>query len=113
MDVLTRGQVAQIRHLNDNFRTSFRGGKIVLTQSVSDLPEMVKTAALQKVAEFTDFNKDNDPHEEHDFLSFELCNRHFIFSIVYYDKKLEHGSPDPSDPNVTIRIGTLMMASDW
>jgi hypothetical protein len=113
MDVLSGDKVARIRELNDAFRTSFRGGKILLTQSVADLPEMVKTAALQKVAEYTDFNEKNDPCEEHDFLSFELCNRTFIFSIVYYDKKLEHASPDPTDPAVTERIGTLMMSSDW
>jgi hypothetical protein len=72
-----------------------------------------QSGPLQKVTEFSGFNKDNAPTEEHDFLKFELCNREFIFSITYYDKQLEHGSPDPSDPNVTIRIGTLVQAHDW
>jgi hypothetical protein len=46
-------------------------------------------------------------------MMFEFCNRNFIFSITYYDKKMEHGSPDSADPDVTTRIGALMMASDW
>jgi hypothetical protein len=113
MDIDSKERVAEIRRLNDQFRTTFRGGQIVLTQSVADLPEMVKAAALQRVTEFADFTEANDPHGEHDFLTFELCNREFIFSITYYDKTLEHGSPDRSDPNVTTRIGTLMQAHDW
>jgi hypothetical protein len=71
---------------------------------------MVKAAALQQVAVFKDFTEENDRHGDRDFLSFELCNRTFIFSITYYDKKLENGSPDPADPNVTRRVGTLMLA---
>jgi len=113
MEVLSRDKVAEIRRLNDQFRTTFRGGQIVLTQSVADLPDMVKAAALCEVQKFSAFTEKNDPTNEHDFLAFELCNRCFIFSIVYFDLKLEHGSPDPADPNVTRRIGTLMMAHDW
>jgi hypothetical protein len=71
---------------------------------------MVKATALQQAAVFKAFTEENDRHGEHDFLSFDLCNRTFIFSITYYDKKLEKGSPDPADPNVTRRIGTLMLA---
>jgi hypothetical protein len=110
MDVLSRAKVARIRELNDNFRNSFRGGKILLTQSVAELPDMVKAAALCKVATFKDFNEANG---ENDFLKFELCNRSFVFIISYYDLKMEHGSPDPSDPNVAVRIGTLMQSHDW
>jgi Protein of unknown function (DUF3768) len=90
-----------------------RGGEMLLTQSVSDLPPMVVAAALEKVAAFTDFNKANDPHGEHDYLSFDLCNREFVFHIAYYDLTLEKASPDPADPNVTKRVGTLMLTHEW
>ena len=56
-----------IREANDAFRNSFRGGEVVLTASVAELPDMVKASALQLVADFNDFNEDNDPHGEHDF----------------------------------------------
>jgi len=113
MDIDTKEKVSEIRRLNDEFRTTFRGGKILFTASVAALPNMVKASALEKVAEFKDFNEANDPNGEHDFLKFEHCNREFIFSIVYYDKTLEWGSEDPADPNQTVRVGTLMLAADW
>ena len=109
MDIETKERVAEIRRLNDQFRTTFRGGEILLTQWVADLPDMVKAAALQAVAEFKDFTPENDPYEEHDFLSFDLCNREFVFEISYYDIAMEKASPDPADPKVTKRVGTLML----
>jgi hypothetical protein len=78
-------RVTEIPRLNHAFRTTFRGGRILLTASVAELPEMVKAAALHQVSAFTDFKEGNDPHEEHDFIKFEVCNRDFIFSIIYYD----------------------------
>ncbi len=38
-------RVTEIPRLNDAFRTTFRGGRILLTASVVELPEMVKAAA--------------------------------------------------------------------
>src|ERR1700712_3725107 len=105
MDVLSRSKIERIRELNDNFRNSFRGGKIVLTASVAELPDMVKAAALHQVATFKDFTEANDPHGEHDFLKFKVCDRDFIFSIVYYDLQMNMASEDPSDPDKTIRVG--------
>ena len=57
------------------FRKTFAGGEMVMSASVAALPDMVRASALVKVAEFTDFTQENDPHGEHDFLSFEHCNR--------------------------------------
>ena len=55
---------ARIRDLNDAFRKTFAGGKMVMTASVAALPEMVKASALVKLAEFDDFTPENDPHGE-------------------------------------------------
>lgn len=113
MDIETREHVAEIRRLNDEFRTTFRGGQILLTQGIADLPEMVKAAALQKVSEFTDFTEENDPAGIHDYLSFDLCNREFLFKIEYYDLNMESVSMDAADPKITKRVGTLMMSWEW
>jgi hypothetical protein len=113
MDIYTPEQLAEIRRLNDNFRFTFRGGQLVCTPSVLAMPTMVIAAAFLKVSEFDDFNARNDPFGEHDCLSFELCNRTFFFKIDYYNLNMEFGSPDPSDPSVTQRVGVLMLASDW
>jgi hypothetical protein len=105
--------VARIRELNDAFRKTFAGGKMVMSASVAALPEMVKASALVKVAEFKDFTPENDPHDEHDFFSFEHCNRTFFWKCDYYDKEMEGGSEDPADPDKTTRVGTLMLAEDY
>ena len=70
-----------IREANDAFRNSFKGGEVVLTHSFAELPDMVKASALQLVADFKDFNEDNDPWEEHSYGSFNHCNREFFFAI--------------------------------
>jgi hypothetical protein len=103
----------RIRELNDTFRRNFRGGKVVMTSSVDALPDMVKCGALHEVATYDQFDEDNDPHGEHDFGSFELCNRRFFWKIDYYDKALNFGSEDPGDPSVTTRVLTLMLAEDY
>lgn len=104
---------AHIRELNDNFRRSFAGGRMMMSASVAALPEMVIAAAWLKVAEFEAWDYGNDPHHEHDFLSFELCNRKFFWKCDYHNKAMNGGSEDPSDPEQTVRVGTLMLAEDY
>src|SRR5260221_12432742 len=91
-------RTARIRDLNDAFRKTFSGGKVVMTASVAELPDMVRADALLDVTRFDRFTPDNDPHGDHDFGSFELVGRTFFFKIDYYDLTMELGSEDPSDP---------------
>ena len=102
----------KIALLNDAFRRSFSGGKVMMTAGVYALPDMVKAAALQKSATFDAFTDDNDPYGEHDFGSFELCGRKF-FWIEYYDRDMQYGSEGPSDPAKTTRVMTVMLASEY
>jgi hypothetical protein len=104
---------AAIRELNDAFRKTFSGGKVVMTASVTDLPDMVRANALLEVTRFDAFSPDNDPHGEHDFGSFEMVGRKFFWKIDCYDENLEFGSEDPSDPSKTTRVLTLMLAEDY
>lgn len=104
---------ARIRALNDAFRASFEGGQVVMTASVDCLPSDVKAMAIRKVATFAKFTADNDPHGEHDFGSFELAGQKFFWKIDYYDRRLKWGSEDPSDPEKTTRVLTIMLAEDY
>jgi hypothetical protein len=106
-------RTARIRELNDAFRKTFSGGKVVMTASVAELPDMVRATALLEVTRFDNFTADNDPHTEHDFGSFELVGRTFFFKIDCYDPNMEFGSEDPSDPAKTARVLTLMLAEDY
>ena len=106
-------KTTRIRELNDAFRRTFSSGRVMLTPGVHELPDMVKAAALQKTATFDAFTEDNDPHGEHEFGSFELCGRKFFWKIEYYDRAMEYGSEDPSDPAKTTRVMTVMLASEY
>jgi Protein of unknown function (DUF3768) len=103
----------RIRELNDAFRQTFAGGKIVMTGSVAALPDMVTAHALVEVTRFDNFTPDNDPHGEHDFGSFDLAGQKFFWKLDYYDCNLEFGSDDPADPSKTTRILTLMLAAEY
>ena len=103
----------RIRELNDAFRATLRGGRAMMTSGVAELPDCVKAEAVMQVARFSDFTDDNDPHGEHDFGSFTLVGRRFFWKIDYYDKSCEFGSEDPSDPEKTTRVLTIMLAEEY
>lgn len=113
MDVLSRDKVARIRELNDNFRNSFRGGQILLSASIAELPNVAKVAVLRLVADFTDFNEENDPAQEHDYGSFDYCNCEVWWKIDPYNLTMDAASEDPADPEKTKRIMLIGCASDW
>jgi hypothetical protein len=99
--------------LNDAFRQTFRDGKVMMTIGVAELPDCVKAEALFQVVNFSEFTPENDPHGEHDFGSFNLVGRKFFWKIDYYDKDMRFGSEDPSDPERTLRVLTLMLATEY
>src|SRR5438309_756455 len=103
----------KIRELNDTVRTTMTGGRVMMTAGVDAVPSDVKAMVIRRVATFSDFTPDNDPHGEHDFGSFTLVGRKFFWKIDYYDKRCEFGSEDPSDPQKTTRVLTIMLAEDY
>jgi hypothetical protein len=107
----TRAQ--KIARLNDAFRTTFEGGNVLLTAGVDALPEPAKASVLERVRTFADFGPDNDPHGEHDFGAFGDGGQRFFFKIDYYDQSLQFGSEDPSDPEKTTRVLTIMLADEY
>ena len=104
---------ARIREMNDVFRKTFEGGRIVMTIGVSALEANVKRQVLDKVRAFDEFTKDNDPHGEHDFGSFLIAGDRFFWKIDYYDAAMVAGSEDPSDPAQTTRVLTIMLAEEY
>ena len=109
----TAVNTGRIRELNDAFRQTLRGGRAMMTSGVDELPDCVKAEAFMQVAKFSAFTPDNDPHGEHDFGSFTLVGRKFFWKIDYYDKELRYGSEDPSDPEKTTRVLTVMLADEY
>lgn len=103
----------KIRKLNDLFRKTFIGGKVVLTRGVADIPFNMQLVIVRKVQNFNTFTKANDPYGEHDFGSFDFNGITYFWKIDYYDKAFLYLSLDPSDPNVTNRVLTIMRADEY
>jgi hypothetical protein len=103
----------QVRTLNDAFRRSLSGGRVMMTAGIAALPDAAQTAVLDEVRKFDTFTADNDPHGEHDFGSFEVDGRKIFWKIDYYDAAMEFGSEDPADSTKTTRVLTVMLASEY
>jgi len=89
------------------------GGKIMLTPGIMELDEFTRAEIFRHVAEFCDFNEANDPHGEHDFVAFEFNGVHVFAKIDYFSLDLTAGSEDPSNPNRTTRVMTIMTADEY
>ena len=103
----------KIRALNDAFRTTMTGGRVMMTAGVDALPSDVKAMVIRRVATFSEFTPDNDPHGEHDFGNFTLAVRKFFWKIDAYDAEMRFGSEDPADPAKTTRVLTIMLAEEY
>lgn len=110
----TTDNTAEIARLNDLARTAMGvAGRVVQTPGVCALTPEDQSAVREKVETFTDFTPDNDPYGEHDFGAFEHNGERIFWKIDYYDPAMEYASDDPSDPKSTVRVLTIMLASEY
>ena len=105
--------MTDIKSLNDNFRKSFIGGRVILTQGINVKTPRDIARILAKVRNFNNFTKVNDPYNEHDFGSFDYNGEKIYWKIDYYDKDYQFYSADPSNPDITNRVMTVMLASEY
>ena len=103
----------RIRALNDVLRTTGVGGQVVVTSGIAALPQAEGEEVVRAVQTFADFNSDNDPHGEHDCAVLTAAEQQVIFKIDYYDCSMIYLSPDPSDPEQTHRVLTLMLSNEY
>jgi hypothetical protein len=102
-----------IRALNDEPRQNFATGTALMTAGVAGLGAEAVARIVKTIGVYDDFCHANDPYEEHDFGSFEVDGYTIFFKIDYYDKSRNYHSPDPSDPSVTERVITIMLAEEY
>ena len=88
-------------------------GTAVMTAGVAALGAEAVARIVKTIAVYDDFCHANDPYEEHDFGSFEVDGHTIFFKIDYFDKVLAGHSPDPTDPSVTERVITIMLAEEY
>jgi hypothetical protein len=109
MDLTTE----RIRALNDELRRKLPEGHAVMTAGIAALGPEAVARIVKTIAVYDDFCHANDPYQEHDFGSFEADGHKIFFKIDYLDKALTAHSPDPSDPSVTKRVITIMLAEEY
>ncbi len=111
---MTDSTTNRIAELNDLCRKAMGvAGRLFQTAGIDALPLSDQSAIREKVEKFDSFTKDNDPHKEHDFGSFEHDGNRIFWKIDYYARDMMHGSENPADPSQTVRVLTIMLASEY
>ena len=105
--------MTDIKTLNDNFRRTFNGGKVMLTCGINAKKQNELAEILNQVRCFNEFTQENDPYNEHDFGSFYYKGEQIYWKIDYYDKDYQFCSEDPSNPNITNRVMTIMLSHEY
>jgi hypothetical protein len=103
--------VNKISALNDLARQTFTGCQIFITPGIQALNQI--DTVLRKVQQFNEFTPDNDPYGEHDFGAFQYYGETVFWKFDYFDLDLKMHSPDASDPAVTARVLTVMLANEY
>ncbi|MCP4284499.1 MAG: DUF3768 domain-containing protein [Gammaproteobacteria bacterium] len=113
MTVVKTTENEQIRELNDKLRKTGIGGTVMLTHGIASLPEKDQLAIMRAVGQFDAFTRDNDPYGEHDCAAVQFDQYHVLFKIDYYNPELTHHSDDPTDPEMTMRVLTIMLPEEY
>jgi hypothetical protein len=102
-----------IRHFNNELRRNLTGGGAFMTVGVAALGPELAERIFEAIMLYDDFCIDSDPYGERDFGSIKIEGHTIFFKIDYYTRDMTQGSPDPSDPSVTTRILTIMLAEEY
>jgi hypothetical protein len=108
---MTGPDTQRIRALNDQARQTLIGCRVLITPGVRALDATV--AILGVVQQYSAFTPDNDPFGEHDFGSFQFAGETIFWKFDYYDLDLTMHSPDATDPDVTARVLTVLLGSEY
>ena len=115
-------EAALIAGQNDTFRRSILGttsvadapqGQFVMTRGVAALGPDAQLELTRRVAAFDGFNAHSDPQGWHEMGVIEFNGTKVWFKIDLYDVDYQYGSPEPSDPEQTRPVLTLLLPSEY
>lgn len=117
-------RIAVIAALNDHLRTHLTDpghNRVMMTAGVQALIGDVslfrnfqaRAQLLRAIRDHDDFGPDVNPHGERDFGRIEFREEALYWKIDYYDRALTFGSPDPADADVTTRVLTILLTSEY
>ena len=98
----------KIIELNDQLRTTFRGGRVQMTPTVFALDSQLRGRALCALSRYNKFADGDD----HDWGVFIFGGYSFEWHIEYRAMSGVGVSPDPTDPAITMRVLTLYTGGD-
>lgn len=127
MSASTLSRSERIARLNDRARQAIGLACVaVATEGFKALPEADQSRVRELVETFETFTPDNDPYGERDFgaiyRDFDGCwttsrpvrpAETVFWKIDAYDRDLRFGSEDPTNPAITRRVLTIMLASEY
>ena len=89
-------------------------GRMHLTSSLAMAEDGLALEAVQAVGEFEIFEPENDPSGWHDFGAVDIRGEKIFWKIDLYeaDSDFRYGAEAPDNPSTTMRVLTIMMASD-
>lgn len=96
-----------------NVRIVFTAGLKALIDGKRTLFERVSAMAniLRTIRDYADWG--DDPWGERDLGGFTFEGTRCLWKIDYHDLDMQYGAEQPDDPAQTIRVLTVMLASDW
>jgi hypothetical protein len=85
----------------------------MLTSGIDAFPHSLKAQVMRTFQQFGAFNGDNDPFYEHDCFTFSLNGETIICKCDYYAPDMQHGAEDPTEPEVCMRVWTIMKSDEY
>ena len=110
---MENSQFQSIAEQNDDFRLHSSKGTFCLTSGIRALGKDCVREIINIVRNFNNFNEDNDPYGEHDFGAFYYRNRQIFFKIDNYDREFLYLSSDVTNPKLTNKVLTVMLAQEY
>ena len=98
----------KIIELNDQLRTTFKGGRVQMTPCVYDLEPRLRGRALYVLSRYNKF----DDESEHDCGTFIFGGYAFEWRIEYRSTTGAELSQDPANSDITFRVLTLYVVDD-
>lgn len=99
---------AKIIELNDQLRTTFKGGRVQMARDVYELEPRLRGRALFFLSKYRKF----EPESEHDWGTFIFGGYAFEWNIEYRGTDGSRFSANPADPAITFRVLTLCAVRD-
>lgn len=99
---------AKLIALNDELRTTGKGGRVQMTPSVYGLEDRLRGRALSVLSRYSRFH----PDSEHDWGTFIFAGFSFEWRIEYRGADGTGVSADPTDPEKTFCVLTLYTIDD-